>query len=195
MGATNSKPQSAEMVNPHPFQVTREVLERLDQAREEMEKTPKRSALCEQCKKQSLSASSSGDAPSTLEYQSKDDPEVEQVAWPWRKRAMEMEEAQFEESLKRVKEIFGTQVKWSQDIEGEINEMEKQLTTCYRENPYETLQCEPLAKQYHSFIFTNHFKAISKLEPKDTKPKSSRVPKELVQIGANKENSSETFLD
>ncbi|BFF89692.1 uncharacterized protein DMAD_08391 [Drosophila madeirensis] len=186
MGATNSKPHSAEIVNPHPFQITREVVERLEQAQEQKVKTLERSNTCEQCKKQCESVSSSGDAPSTLDHQSKAIPEAETVAWSWKKRAMEMEDDHFEESVKRVKEIFGTPVKWSQDIDGEIKEMEKELTTCYRENPYETLQCEALAKQYHSFIFTNHFKAISKLEPKEPRPKMSRVPKELVQIGANK---------
>ncbi|XP_001359251.2 uncharacterized protein [Drosophila pseudoobscura] len=195
MGATSSQPRSAEIVNPNPFQVSREVVERLEQAREEMAKTSGESGSCEQCKKKILSVSGSGDAPSTLEHQAKEVPEVEPVDWPWKKRAVEMEESQFHESVKRVEELFGTPMKWTENIEGEIKQMEKELTTCYRENPYETLKCEPLAKRYHSFIFTNHFKAISKLQPKDSKPKSTRVPKDLVHIEAKQENMPAPLMD
>lgn len=164
MGANNSKPQTVQMANPIPFQITREVVERIDQSSGHI--TMPASNMCEKCKQRERGgASSSTDAShKSIDHKSAEVAAVQPmpVASAWKRRSSEIEEAHFDSSLQRVHEIFGKPTKWAKDCVGEINKLEEDLVFCYQKYANEPLQCAPLASQYHRYVFSKQAAEIAR---------------------------------
>ncbi|KAH8271431.1 hypothetical protein KR018_009824, partial [Drosophila ironensis] len=174
MGATNSKPQTVQIVNPTPFHITRDVAERIERSaggntlpgRPDDQRTP----ICEKCSQKESSAGSFDDTslvrPSVSVPSAARPKEDQSVSHKdpvaWNKRSAEIEEVQFGKSLQRVQEMFGNSVHWAKDCLGEINNLEKELVLCYQTHPGETLQCAQLAKQYHRFIFAKQAAEVAR---------------------------------
>ncbi|KAH8380707.1 hypothetical protein KR009_011667, partial [Drosophila setifemur] len=163
MGASNSKSQTVQMANPIPFHITQGVVERIDQAT--VKNTKLENSSCEKCKNRSKNASCCNSSQS-MNHTPKEFPVEHPLPLPvnWKNRSTEVEEAQFGKSLQRVQEIFGKRVKWAKECVGEITKLEEELVLCYQKYPNETLQCAPLAKQYHRFVFSKQVAKIAKLK-------------------------------
>ncbi|XP_017046059.1 uncharacterized protein LOC108091389 [Drosophila ficusphila] len=163
MGAHNSKPQTVQMTNPMAFDITRDVVERIDQASGNGTKVG--TSFCEKCKN-NAGKSSSSDVPTTVEHKpiQVQNPRPVPAAKSWKKRSLEVEEAEFGKSLQRVQELFGKPVKWARECEGEIGKLEEELIYCYQRYKNEPLQCSNLARQYHRFVFGKQNDEISKMK-------------------------------
>lgn len=183
MGANNSKPQTVQMANPIPFQITREVVERIDQSAGHI--TMPTSNICEKCKQRERGgASASTDAaPKTIDQKPAEVVAVQPmpVAAAWKRRSSEIEEAHFDTSLQRVQEIFGKPTKWTKDCAGEISKLEEDLVFCYQKYANEPLQCAPLASQYHRFVFGKQAAEIARprKDSPDDGDSSIKSPKNL----------------
>ncbi|XP_017081747.1 uncharacterized protein LOC108115016 [Drosophila eugracilis] len=160
MGASNSKPHTVQMANPKPLEITRDVFERIDQA------SARGTSTCEKCR-QSPKMESGSDSPTTMEHKPSEmhDVRAVSVAKSWKRLSFEVEKREFGKSLKRTQELFGKPVKWAKDCEGEIDKFEEELIHCYQRYPNEPLQCSNLARQYHRFVFSKHYAAITKAKP------------------------------
>ncbi|XP_060662492.1 uncharacterized protein LOC132795651 [Drosophila nasuta] len=163
MGASNSKPQTVQMSNASPFQISRDVLERVEKASAPPSSsdaithmpteipTAASQLVCEKCAR-TATAEKTPQVPQPMTA----------AASSWTRRSTEIEELQFSKTLDRVHHLFGQPVKWakanecSDDIEG----MERQLIACYREYGSEPLKCAQLASQYHSFVFNKQVAAV-----------------------------------
>ncbi|XP_016970884.2 uncharacterized protein LOC108038569 [Drosophila rhopaloa] len=179
MGANNSKPQTVQMANPMAFEITRDVVERIDQATAKNSKLG--STLCEKCKQKNKLGSGS-DVPNTMQHKPREvqDMQPVPVAKSWKKRSLEVEETEFGRSLQRVQELFGKPVKWAKECEGEIGKFEEELIHCYQRYPNEPLQCSNLARRYHRFVFARQNAEISKIrvDPEGSgEPRTSRSSK------------------
>ncbi|KAH8344501.1 hypothetical protein KR084_012835, partial [Drosophila pseudotakahashii] len=152
MGASNSKPQTVQMANPMPFEITRDVVDRIGQATTKTTKSG--TSICEKC------------SPTTMEHKPHEVQDVHpvQVAKSWKKRSYEVEESEFRKSLQRVQDLFGKPVRWAKDCEGEIGKFEEELIHCYQRYPNEPLQCSNLARQYHGFVFARQIVEISNMK-------------------------------
>ncbi|XP_030380312.1 uncharacterized protein LOC115628374 [Scaptodrosophila lebanonensis] len=182
MGATNSKPQTVQMVNPAPFQVTADVVQRIERATK-VGDTP----YCENCKRQAVmhtqgQSSSITSTPSSSCSTVSPDANSADVAVgkpsllqhqhnqatteiPFQRRSSEIEETQFSKTLDRVNKLFGNPVKWAKECSGDIENLENELIACYKEYGSEPLQCAGLAKRYHGFVFGRHFEAMREIKP------------------------------
>ncbi|KAH8387462.1 hypothetical protein KR093_007192, partial [Drosophila rubida] len=158
MGASNSKPQTVQMSNTLPFQISRDVLERVEKASNSASTStnskpaPNASPLvCEKCDR-----SVAGEKIPQMPQQ------ISAVAASWARRSTEIEELQFSKTLDRVHHLFGQPVKWAKanECSGDIEGMEQKLIACYREYGSEPLKCAQLATQYHSFVFNKQIAAV-----------------------------------
>ncbi|KAH8340923.1 hypothetical protein KR059_009636, partial [Drosophila kikkawai] len=152
MGASNSQPQTVPMANP--IQITRDVADRINQA------TAKTTNICETCKQRSETGAN------TSQHQPNEAREVQlaNVAKSWKKRSSEVEESHFDESVKRVQELFGKTKMWATDCASDIRNLELEVINCYQRYPQETLQCSDLAKQYNQFVFGKQNSEIAKMK-------------------------------
>ncbi|KAH8264618.1 hypothetical protein KR038_010863, partial [Drosophila bunnanda] len=146
MGASNSKPKTVQLVNP--IQITRDVAERINQVTAKNAKQG--TNVCETCKQRD----ETGAMASTLEHKATEAREVQpvNVAKSWKKRSSEVEESQFDQSVKRIQELFGKPKKWSTKCTSSIRNLEIEVMNCYQRYPNEPLQCSELAKQYNHFV-------------------------------------------
>ncbi|XP_017015540.2 uncharacterized protein [Drosophila takahashii] len=160
MGASNSMPQTVQMANPMPFEITRDVVNRIDQATTKTTKLGTR--ICEKCS-QKTQAELRSDIPTTMKHKPHEvqDMHPVQVAKSWKKRSYEVEESEFRKSLQRVQNLFGKPVRWAKDCEAEIGKFEEELIHCYQRYSNEPLQCSNLARQYHRFVFARQIGEIS----------------------------------
>ncbi|EDV47798.1 uncharacterized protein LOC6552285 [Drosophila erecta] len=161
MGARNSKPQTVQIENPTAFEITRDVVDRINQAN--AISTELGCTHCESCKQKPIKEPGS-DIPSTMEHKQHKYRALHPVpvAKSWKKRSFEVEEKEFGKSLKLVQELFGSPVKWAKDCQGEIGKFEEELVHCYQRFPNEPLQCANLARQYHRFVFAKQYAELSK---------------------------------
>ncbi|XP_017851981.1 MICOS complex subunit mic25a [Drosophila busckii] len=174
MGANNSKPQTVQMTNNSPFQISREVLERVEKSAAKTDKVVTPAAgtgattttiNTEECnQKQLQSSNQQTEAVPT------------NVAASWSRRSTEIEESQFSKTMDRVHQLFGQPVKWAKanNCSADIETMEQQLINCYRQYANEPLKCAPLAKQYHTFVFDKQLSAAKKSKTSDQKIKILR---------------------
>ncbi|XP_070852660.1 uncharacterized protein [Drosophila suzukii] len=183
MGASNSKPQTVQIANPMPFEITRDVVHRINQA---TAKSPKQgTTICEKCS-QRPTVEARSDSPTTMEHKPNEvqDMHPVKVAKSWKKRSLEVEETEFGKSLQRVQDLFGKPVKWAKDCEGEIGKFEEELIHCYQRYPNEPLQCSNLARQYHRFVFSRQTDEISK-QMSPTGSADSKSPSTTRKTGKN----------
>ncbi|KAH8385132.1 hypothetical protein KR200_009730 [Drosophila serrata] len=158
MGASNSKPQTVQLANP--IQITRDVADRINQA------TSKNAKLgtntCETCRQRG----ETGAIASTLEHRAIEAGEVQavNVAKSWKKRSSEAEESQFDQSVKRIQELFGKPKTWSTECTSDIKNLEDEVIHCYQRYPNESLQCSDLAKQYNRFVLVRQNDEIAKMK-------------------------------
>ncbi|XP_064556395.1 uncharacterized protein LOC135440911 [Drosophila montana] len=177
MGANNSKPQTVQMSNTSPFQISREVLERVEKATKADKGNV--STVCEHCSRTATptattattagvhTVSSAGDAassekqPQVQPYQQQQQQQMA-ISQSWARRSTEIEETQFTKTLDRVHNLFGQPIKWAKanECSADIENMEKQLISCYRQYGTEPLKCAQLAKQYHTFVFNKQVAAV-----------------------------------
>ncbi|EDW06202.1 uncharacterized protein LOC6585733 [Drosophila mojavensis] len=169
MGANNSKPQTVQIPNTSPFQISREVLERVEKATK-AEKGPVAvtnpvqvsvASTCEQCNCKSAAAGDAAGTSSSDEMQAYQQKQME-ISSSWARRSTEIEEAQFTKTLDRVHNLFGQPIKWAKanECSADIDKMEKQLISCYRQYGKEPLKCAALAKTYHTFVFNKQVAAV-----------------------------------
>ncbi|XP_016962487.1 uncharacterized protein LOC108032928 [Drosophila biarmipes] len=183
MGATNSKPQTVQMSNPMPFEITRDVVHRIDQA---TTRTPKLgTTICEKCS-QRPAAEAASDPPTTVEHKTNEVQDMHplKVAKSWKRRSFEVEETEFKKSVQRVQGLFGKPVKWAKDCQGEIGKFEEELIHCYQRYPNEPLQCSNLARQYHRFVFARQVDEISKMRGLRA-PADPKSPSNVGKAGKN----------
>ncbi|XP_023178901.1 uncharacterized protein LOC111604890 [Drosophila hydei] len=185
MGANNSKPQTVQIPNTSPFQISREVLERVEKATK-AEKGPIATtvpvpvpvtAACEHCNRKTTAAAAGGDAAAAGTSGSNEKQaqvqtyQQQQVALSssWARRSTEIEETQFTKTLDRVHNLFGQPVKWAKANEctADIDKMEKQLINCYHQYGKEPLKCAALAKIYHTFVFNKQVDAVQSTKHDD----------------------------
>ncbi|KAH8288317.1 hypothetical protein KR054_000888 [Drosophila jambulina] len=168
MGASNSKPQTVQIANP--IQITRDVAERINQAT--AKNTQLGANLCEMCRQRGETGrDGSRDIANTSHHMAKEAREVQpvNVAKSWKKRSSEVEESQFDLSVKRVQELFPQPKQWSNEYESDIRKIELEVIHCYQRYPHETLQCSELANQYNRFVFGRQNAEVAKMksEPAD----------------------------
>jgi len=152
MGASNSKPQTVQMSNTSPFQISREALERVENATK-AKKGANLPVVCENCSRTTTTVSetvSSEKSPKAHFIQ-----QPVNVASSWTQRSTEIEEKQFSKTLERVHNLLGKPVKWAKanECSADIQLMEQQLISCYSQNGSEPLKCAALANKYHTFVF------------------------------------------
>ncbi|XP_034487881.1 uncharacterized protein LOC117792032 [Drosophila innubila] len=168
MGASNSKPQTVQMSNTSPFQISREVLERVESVTKP-EKVANPALVCENC---SRTATATTKAEKSSQVQQLHQQPID-VASSWARRSTEIEELQFSKTLDRVHNLFGQPVKWAKanECSADIELMEQQLITCYRQYGSEPLKCAALANTYHTFVFNKQVAAVqnTKQDGKDLK--------------------------
>ncbi|KAH8248438.1 hypothetical protein KR032_008439, partial [Drosophila birchii] len=152
MGASNSKPQTVQMTNP--IQITRDVADRINQA------TVKNMTLgapfCETCKLRGEKSQHMVDEPREVQPVN--------VSKSWKKRSSDVEESHFDQSVKRIKELFSTPKKWSIDCQSDIRNFEVEIINCYHRYPNESLQCSDLVKQYNHFVFRKQNAEVAKMK-------------------------------
>lgn len=152
MGASNSKPQTVQMSNTSPFQISREALERVENATK-----PKKGAnlpvVCENCSRTTTTMSET--VCSEKSPQANFCQQPVNVDSSWAQRSTEIEEKQFSKTLDRVHNLLGKPVKWvkANECSADIELMEQQLISCYRQYGSEPLKCAALANKYHTFVF------------------------------------------
>lgn len=178
MGANNSKPQTVQMSNNSPFQISREVLERVEKSAN-ADKTAGLSAggtsadvaagagpatvtTCEHCQRtkpgvNAINVNSKSEATNS-----------EPTAKSWARRSTEVEEMQFTKTLSRVHNLFGQPVKWvkAHKCSSDIENMEKELIACYQQHGSEPLKCASLVKQYQGFVFKKQVAAVQNSKPR-----------------------------
>ncbi|KAM8719807.1 hypothetical protein ACLKA7_005949 [Drosophila subpalustris] len=176
MGASNSKPQTVQMSNTAPFQISREVLERVESVtKPEKATSPPAPLVCENCSRTTTTtttAAATAKAEKSPQLQQIHQQPVD-VASSWARRSTEIEEMQFSKTLDRVHNLFGQPVKWAKanECSADIELMEQQLITCYRQYGSEPLKCAALANTYHTFVFNKQVAAVqnTKKDGQDSK--------------------------
>ncbi|XP_039492237.1 uncharacterized protein LOC120452192 [Drosophila santomea] len=161
MGARNSKPQTVQIKNSTAFEITPDVVDRINQVT--AISTELGCTACEAYKQKPIKEPGS-DIGTTMEHKQHNVRALNPVpvVKSWKKLSFEVEEKEFGKSLKLVQELFGTPVKWAKDCEGEIEKFEEELVRCYQRFPNEPLQCSNLARQYHRFVFSKQYAVLSK---------------------------------
>lgn len=176
MGANNSKPQTVQMSNSSPFQISREVLERVEKSANANKSAgngaggsstdvaagagPATVATCENCQRTKpvnpVHFNSTSEATNS-----------ESQAKSWARRSTEVEEMQYSKTLSRVHNLFGQPVKWvkAHKCSSDIENMEKELIACYQQHGSEPLKCASLVKQYQGFVFKKQVAAVQNTKP------------------------------
>ncbi|XP_017480728.1 PREDICTED: uncharacterized protein LOC108370007 [Rhagoletis zephyria] len=152
MGAGNSTPQTAHILNParamHAIQVTPSVINRLEKTNQQISETTIPSSSkdeqmhCARC--------------CTCGFFKGKDKEASLLAM----KSNELQESQYAKTLEKLEAMLGKPVRFA-DVNGEnLKHLEQQLLKCYADNPREPLICSQAAKEYQNFVFQQQFKAI-----------------------------------
>ncbi|XP_032594774.1 uncharacterized protein LOC6566347 isoform X2 [Drosophila grimshawi] len=133
MGAGNSKPHTVQMSNTSVFQISRDVLERVENATNRKKSAAAAAvptlppATCENCSPIDVQHAPCKTQP--CKHHQMD------IAATWSRRSIEMEELQFSKMVAHVHSLFGQPVKWAtaNECTADIGLMEQQLIACYRQ--------------------------------------------------------------
>lgn len=180
MGANNSKPQTVQMSNRSPFQISREVLERVEKSANADKSAggisaggastdaaagagPATVTTCEHCQR-----TKPGVNPININSKSEATNSEPPQATNWARRSTEVEEMQFRKTLGRVHNLFGQPVKWvkAHKCSTDIETMEKELIACYQQHGSEPLKCASLVKQYQGYVFKKQVAAVQNSKPR-----------------------------
>ncbi|XP_054728911.1 uncharacterized protein LOC129237935 [Anastrepha obliqua] len=149
MGAGNSTPQTAHIINPvRSIHITPSVLSRLESSTKEISEaaipspTKDEQIHCARC--------------CTCGFFKGKDKEAGLLAM----RLNELQERQYVNTLEKLEAQLGKPVRFA-DVNGEnLKQLKHKLTKCYGDNPREPLRCAETAKEYQNFVFKQQFNAI-----------------------------------
>ncbi|XP_011190533.1 uncharacterized protein LOC105217297 [Zeugodacus cucurbitae] len=151
MGARNSTPQTAHIINPvraSAIHVTPSVISRLESAKQQISEvavpTPTKDEQihCARC--------------CTCGYFKGKDKEASLLAM----KSNELQEAQYVKTLEKLEAMLGKPVRFAEVHNKNLKKLEHKLIKCYADNPRKPLHCSDAAKEYHNFVFKQQFDAI-----------------------------------
>uniref|UniRef100_W8BY18 Uncharacterized protein n=1 Tax=Ceratitis capitata TaxID=7213 RepID=W8BY18_CERCA len=162
MGASNSTPQTAHIINPvraaTAIHVTPDVITRLEGAKQQIADLaiPKptknvEEIHCARC--------------CTCGFFKGKDKEASLLAM----KSNELQETQYVKTLEKLEAMLGKQIRFADKHSEGLKKLEHKLVKCYVDNPQKPLVCSEAAKEYQNFIFKQQFDSI--LNAKNIKAK------------------------
>ena len=162
MGSHNSTPKTAEIHNPHPrattIEISQPVLQRLElakmKANGELPIPTKQCKNCEHCVGQRKPEANEKTKPIN---NSKSRPANKTLL---QKRSFELEELQFEKTLKHLDKVLGKPIQWADCLKAEIDNMRLKIIDCYAVSGREPLRCANEVNKFNDFVMAKQYEAI-----------------------------------
>ncbi|XP_018784100.1 PREDICTED: uncharacterized protein LOC108965882 [Bactrocera latifrons] len=151
MGAGNSTPQTATIINPvraSAIHVTPSVINRLESAKQQIAEvavpapTKDEPVHCARC--------------CTCGFFKGKDKEASLLAM----KSNELQEAQYVKTLEKLEAMLGKPVRFAEVHSENLKKLEHKLLKCYADNPRQPLVCADAAKEYQNFVFKQQFDSI-----------------------------------